>query len=1163
VIRLGHSTANWLKVATAIAILVTLAAMINAQGERQLRRDVQRNLSSLLEVIGNSIDLSYQQTIGEVRYAAAQPQIREAVQELLMPAHQQPAPPAAAIRQQLHQQLQPLLRSKGIRGFAVVAPDGRSIAASDDLDIEATLPAQLQPLTLARVWAGEAVITPPQPPYKTGQSPTMLALSPIRDASDAAIALLVLHLDPQVLLYRALQLGQTGRSGESYAFDRSGLMLSESRFDSQLRAGGILEEGQPSFRNIRISPPGSDSLTLMAASATAGKSGTNTQGYPDYRGVSVVGAWRWMVPYDFGIAVEADTAEAYSGLSLVQNALGGITLVACVLLVVIALISNRQKTELQDRVDAQTTDLQHEQAKLQSMFDTAPNGLITTDQQGLITDFSLCAEGIFGRLKRDMIGHPLAELFAEALPPLEAGSKGAHVQINARRPSGELVPVQLSLSSTHTLRGVFVLAIVRDISDYIRVEQTMREEIRRRKAAELRQRLLLDAAGEGIFGLDAMGRITFINPAGAQLLGYAPGELLGRRLTDENNNAPAICDTDNPLVQTGQSNGERMETTVQRRDGTRLATGFTRAPLSSDNNDAGAVVVFSDIGPRKRAEQSLLLAENVFQHITEGILVADASGCILRVNRALCAMVGYREQELIGLTRPPYRSGEHPPVFYQQLWDTLLKQGIWEGEIWNRRKDGEIFPTWQTLVAIRDDAGRPSKYVSVMRDITEQRRSEQRIHRLAYFDNLTGLPNRELFFDRFDHAIQRAQRQQQSLALLFLDLDRFKDVNDSLGHPVGDTLLKAVATRLQQLVRGEDTIARLGGDEFTILLESAGPHDSIAQVAQKVVQGLSQPFECDGHRLHIGTSVGISLFPADGDDATALVKHADAAMYQAKASGRNNYQFYSAALSTRTSERVALEGHLRRAIQNQEFVLHYQPQFAADGRIVGVEALIRWDDPVEGLIAPNRFIPLAEENGLIIPIGEWALRAACQQMRIWQAEGAPPISLSVNLAGPQIVRGNIVATVSSVLEETGLSADYLELEITETFVMEHVDQTVSILSGLRDLGVRIAIDDFGTGHSSLATLKRLPADTLKIDRAFVRDIPQDRNDMAIARAILAMGRELKLKTVAEGVETEEQREFLTEEGCDYFQGFLYSRPLPAAEVALLWQPRTVSRVRLH
>jgi diguanylate cyclase (GGDEF)-like protein/PAS domain S-box-containing protein len=685
-----------------------------------------------------------------------------------------------------------------------------------------------------------------------------------------------------------------------------------------------------------------------------------------------------------------------------------------------------------------------------------------------------------------------------------------------------------------------------------RSEAALREEIRRREAAETRQRLLLEAAGEGIFGLDADHRVTFINPAGARMLGYSREALLGRVLTRRDGPAPPLCEPDNLLVQPPAPGEGPLESCLRRLDGNLCEVEFTRAPLHIEGEADGSVVVFSDISARRRSQRSLLLAESVFQHINEGVLVADADGRILRVNRALCAMVGYSEDEIVGQLRPPYRSGEHPPVFYQQLWDNLLRDGLWEGEIWNRRRDGELFPTWQTIVAIHDGDGAPAQFVSVTRDITAQRRSEQRIHRLAYFDNLTGLPNRELFFDRFDHAIQRAQRHGTHLALLFLDLDRFKNVNDTLGHPVGDQLLRAVAERLQQLVRSEDTIARLGGDEFTLLLESVDRRDYISQVAAKVVQSLAQPFDIDGHRLHIGASVGISLYPHDGTDATSLVKHADSAMYQAKAAGRNNFQYYSAALSLHTSEQVALEAQLRRAVKQREFVLHYQPQFDHEARIIGVEALIRWLDPERGLVSPNRFIPMAEETGLIVPIGEWVLQQACRQMAEWHAQGAGGLRVSVNIAGPQLIRTDIVATVQAALDDSGLAPQALELELTETFIMEHVTQTFETLGALRALGVRVAIDDFGTGHSSLATLKRLPADTLKIDRAFVNDLPDDRNDVAIARAILAMSRELDLETVAEGVETEAQRAFLGSEGCTLFQGYLFAPPLPAAEIGRRW-----------
>jgi diguanylate cyclase (GGDEF)-like protein/PAS domain S-box-containing protein len=689
-------------------------------------------------------------------------------------------------------------------------------------------------------------------------------------------------------------------------------------------------------------------------------------------------------------------------------------------------------------------------------------------------------------------------------------------------------------------------------TDRRRSEVALREAVRRREAAETRQRLLLEAAGEGIFGLDAEHRVTFINPAGAQLLGYTREALLGRILTQPDGSAPPLCPPDNPLVQASGPGEGPLETSLRRLDGSSCEVEFTRAPLQVEGEADGAVVVFSDISARRRSQRSLLLAESVFQHITEGILVADADGRILRVNRALCDMVGYREEEIVGQLRPPYRSGEHPPVFYQQLWDSLLRDGLWEGEIWNRRRDGELFPTWQTIVAIHDGDGAAAQFVSVTRDITAQRRSEQRIQRLAYFDNLTGLPNRELFFDRFDHAIQRAQRHGAHLALLFLDLDRFKNVNDTLGHPVGDQLLRAVAERLQRLVRSEDTLARLGGDEFTLLLESVERRDYVSQVAAKVVHSLAQPFDIDGHRLHIGASVGISLYPEDGSDATSLVKHADSAMYQAKSAGRNTFQYYSAALSLHTSEQVALEGQLRRAVNREEFVLHYQPQFDREGRMVGVEALIRWLDPERGLVSPDRFIPLAEETGLIVPIGEWVLQQACRQMAEWHGQGAPDLRVSVNVAGPQLMRTDIVATVRDALETSGLAPRALELELTETFVMEHVAQTFETLSALRALGVRVAIDDFGTGHSSLANLKRLPADTLKIDRAFVNDLPDDRNDVAITRAILAMSRELDLETVAEGVETEAQRSFLGSEGCTLFQGYLFAPPLPATEIGRRW-----------
>jgi diguanylate cyclase (GGDEF)-like protein/PAS domain S-box-containing protein len=788
-----------------------------------------------------------------------------------------------------------------------------------------------------------------------------------------------------------------------------------------------------------------------------------------------------------------------------------------------------------------------ERARLDELVGLIPMGILTLDRDGRITDLNAHAEEVFASEERKLVGRDFTTLLAEPLELLQSASVAGPVKINGLDPYGGLIPLELSIGSLGAGQGQVRFVVVNDVSQHQRLESALRQGVDRCRESEQRQRLLIDTVGEGIFGLDRDGRVNFMNPAAARMLGYRLDEVRDRRI-GEGPDGLGICQANCPMLARDPNDNLKGETRLKRSDGSVFDVGFSLTPMPEHS---GAVVVFGDISSRKRAEASLMLAERVFQHITEGIVVADSTGRILRVNRALCAMVGYDEADLIDQPRPPYQSGEHPPVFYQQMWDTLHKEGHWEGEIWNQRRDGELFPTWQTIVAVTDDEV-AVEYVSVIRDITEQRRSEQRIHRLAYFDNLTGLPNRELFFDRFTHAIQRAHRLRSRLALLFLDLDRFKNVNDGLGHPIGDQLLQAVARRLQRLVRGEDTIARLGGDEFTILLESASDRDAIGAVAQKVVEALSQPFTIEDHKLHIGASIGISLYPTHGDDATTLVKHADAAMYQAKAAGRNNYQFFDRSMSSGTRNRMALETRLHRAIHNEEFTLHYQPLFGADGQMVGVEALIRWQDPVMGMIPPGDFIPLAEETGLIVVIGEWALRSACQQMRHWQARGAPSIRLSVNLAGPQIMRGNIVVAVDEVLRDTGIDPQLLELEVTETFVMDHVEQVVSILSGLRDLGVRIAVDDFGTGHSSLATLKRLPVDTLKIDRAFVNDLPDDRNDVAIARAILAMARELSLETIAEGVETEQQRKFLAAEGCDYFQGFLLARPLPPEAVEPIW-----------
>lgn len=555
-----------------------------------------------------------------------------------------------------------------------------------------------------------------------------------------------------------------------------------------------------------------------------------------------------------------------------------------------------------------------------------------------------------------------------------------------------------------------------------------------------------------------------------------------------------------------------------------------------------------DVTRLKQQEERLRLAARLMSSTQEAMVITDPRGTILDVNPAFCEITGYSTEEVVGGNPRLWKSQHHNAEFYQAIWTALGANGYWRGEIWNRRKNGEAFPSWQTISAVQDEQGRTMHYVSVFSDISNLVQSREQLTYQAYHDPLTGLPNRLLFNDRLTHALTRAERDGSQVAVLFLDLDHFKHVNDSLGHPVGDALLQEVARRLSGVGRKEDTVSRTGGDEFIMLMEDLRDPQDVAHLADKLLRALAESHSIQGHDLYISSSIGISLYPRDGENAEVLVRNADTAMYKAKSAGRKTYSFYTQDLTLKATERLQIESDLRRALDRHELTVHYQPQVDLEkGRFIGAEALVRWHHPTLGYLPPDRFIPIAEDSGLIIALGEQVLREACLQARRWLDAGVELETVGVNVAGPQLQRSDFVATVRRVLAETGLPARHLDLEMTETFIMEHADVTFGMLNELRALGVTLSIDDFGTGYSSLAYLKRLPIDRLKLDRTFIKDLPDDEEDAAITRAVIALSASLGLRLLVEGIETAEQKQFLRDMGCREMQGYFYGRPVSATD----------------
>ncbi|MDP1663817.1 MAG: EAL domain-containing protein [Methylobacter sp.] len=679
---------------------------------------------------------------------------------------------------------------------------------------------------------------------------------------------------------------------------------------------------------------------------------------------------------------------------------------------------------------------------------------------------------------------------------------------------------------------------------------------------------VMDTIDDLLIVIDTEGRILQLNTAVERELELTDAELLGTCIDDlltaleQQYLAAQLPGLPWPirsvLLETIRLNGHytgEHELLGKNRDNIKSIYWLKSSLLHSEQGKLeGAVVTALNVTELKNRETQLQLSTKVFENSTEAIFITDPQGIIMEVNAAFCAITGYERSEVLGRNPRILKSKLHDKLFYKHLWQSLLNEGSWKGEIWDRRKNGEFCPMLLSINAVTDKRGRLTHYVAISTDISHQKQTERELKQLAYYDVLTSLPNRSLFKDRFEHEICLAERNNTRLALFFLDLDHFKNVNDTLGHWAGDCLLQSIATRIQNCLRKTDTVARMGGDEFTIILPGLTGITDATELARKLIDVMTKPVQIKDHTVFVGVSIGIAIFPDDGNDFYTLTKHADTAMYASKAKGRGLFQYYEAGMNEAAHQRLSLENALRLAIEQEEFQLYYQPKADSHlSRITGAEALIRWKRPGFGIIPPDRFISIAEETALIIPLGKWILKTACLQAKAWVNQLAD-FRVAINLSPLQLLADDFIVVLDLILTETGTKPEWIELEVTEGLVMLDIVKATERLHQIRSRGIHVAMDDFGTGYSSLSYLQTLPIQTLKIDKSFVQAYTDDpaSNEAAFIKTIVSLGQVLNMKVVAEGVETESQLTLLQSYGCDEIQGYYLSPPVPADEFQRRW-----------
>ncbi|WP_397459676.1 EAL domain-containing protein [Pseudomonas asplenii] len=798
--------------------------------------------------------------------------------------------------------------------------------------------------------------------------------------------------------------------------------------------------------------------------------------------------------------------------------------------------------------------------KFASVFQQCPDILVIARLcDGSLLEVNEAFEKQIGLSAAQVVGRTATELNIWGLEGVGPGllqrlqnGNIRNLEMPLRRSNGQLFTGLISAEAFELDTTPALVVVVRDISQLKETQQQL-------ETSEEKFAKAFHASPDGmLLSRQRDGLLLEINEGFSRLTGYNSASSLDHSTLDLG--LWVNLDERKHMLDVLQRDGfvRDFMCHIRRSDGQVRLCEVSSRPLPIGGEDC-MLTIARDITERHLMQEKLQQAATVFESTAEGVLITDTQQRISAVNRAFTEITGYSETEALGNTPRLLASGQHDSAFYIAMWYQLSAEGHWQGEICNRRKNGELYPSWLTISAVRNRDKVITHFVAVFADISSLKHAQARLDYQAHHDPLTGLPNRTLFESRLQAALDSQPENGGQGAVLFLDLDRFKHINDSLGHPVGDLLLKGIAQRLKEQLRDIDTVARLGGDEFIILLPGLHRPSDAEHLANKLLDCFSAPFQAGEHEFFISASIGSSLYPGDGNDVATLVKNADAAMYRSKAKGRNRVESYTRDLTAQASERVALEHELRRAIERQELQLYYQPKISLEtGSLLGAEALIRWRNPTFGDVPPEHFIPLAEDNGMILQLGDWVLERACRQMQRWTARYGDFGALSVNLAGAQLRQPNLLARIEQLLRDNHLRPERLQLEITENFIMSQTEEALEVLHQLKRLGVQLAIDDFGTGYSSLSYLKRLPLDVLKIDQSFVRGLPDDPHDVAIVRAIIALGRSMQFTVIAEGVESLAQQEFLAAEGCEQIQGYIVSLPLAADEFAATFLHMTLS-----